>query len=1207
LKKRSGQSKRRLLHMLWAWKTVSRDGLPKMPLRLIGLGFVLGAMLGGLQEAGSASHEEVLYAGKCAPECLRFIIRENSPSIATGAALKLTPDQWHAPVHRLNCAGKSRRDFTAYNTLEFYFRSPNPDPGTPRMHLRTWNRSSRVVSIQDYIEGGIIDNTFRRVTIPLSDLATEDWDLGNVESLVWNEDAERRNYYVADIVLRQTEPPALISSGTLGPFPESNRVLRLTLTKRCDEKTLRTTTNYSLVSPSDPSYANPVHPDTVGIHYRVYGFSPSAVPGVRFSVFIHLPAPLKTGETYKLLVSGIKDQFGNVMDPTELVFQYDETKLLNTNIKVNQEGYLPDGPKVGYVGGYLGDLGGAIWAAGDKGALVSWRDPNAPRTFDPIVTTNLRGVSGIREDDLYCVGDAGVMLHWNGRSWHRVEVPTRADLLAVHFSPEGVGWAVGAEGVTLRCDGDRWQLVPSGVQTTLRGIWSGPHGAAWAVGDRGTMLKWGGKDWIQESPITESDLHAINGAYEDQLWAVGGNGTVLLHRSNRWSVFHATPVSKSTLHCVTASLSGQVWVGGDGGVLWHKSGYGSLEFVAKPSGSRMAIYGLAEQDARNLWRGGAEGLILQTLDATEGWRPEKFSVGVPLRAVFALPYGALRLPIPLPSVIIRDVSQDRAVMTVPLRLEAANWGLSGEDVYSFDFSALTKPGTYRAFVPGLGLSDPFKIGTDVLDRAAYISAHAFYYQRCGIALTQPYAEERFSRPICHEHDPARRMIDAAYHTSLPKTSLFQGEKPGVFADAQGGWHDAGDYGKYIPTAAAAVWYLFTAFDMAPDKFPDGSWNIPESGNGVPDLLDESRWEVDWIVKVQQSDGGVHHKLTSQKWFNAMPQEERSPRLLFERTTHDTASATAVLASAARLWKPYDGKIADGYLRRALMGWNFLKQHPLPTPDGGFRNPSGNTTGEYRDAEDVDNRLWAAAELYRTTGEAEYRDYFESWWARNREHPWGWNEWQHFYRCAYWAYLMSPWPDSSYGIKREIQKSFLHRADEVLARTYANPYRNGARLDVPEWIGWGSFIQSTKYAFVLLQADYVDKTTKYRTAALLNLDAQLGANPLSFSFITGLGRRFPRDPLHLPSLYDGVEDPIPGLPIFGVAAHLPTRPPYYVAVQSDENSFPRSRDPQDPYPVLRRYVDAHELVPMSEFTIVDMAVCAATFHLLAPQSPRRAQD
>ncbi len=387
--------------------------------------------------------------------------------------------------------------------------------------------------------------------------------------------------------------------------------------------------------------------------------------------------------------------------------------------------------------------------------------------------------------------------------------------------------------------------------------------------------------------------------------------------------------------------------------------------------------------------------------------------------------------------------------------------------------------------------------------------------------------------------------------------------------------------------------------MNPFKFPDKAWNIPESGNGVPDLLDEARWELDWLMRMQSPDGGVYHKLTSQKWFQGMPQDETNPRYFFERTTHDTASAAAVFASASRLWRPFDTHTSDLYLQRALKAWDFLKLHPRAVPEGGFHNPSGNATGEYRDADDVDNRLWAAAELYRTTGKPEYREYFEAWWTKSPAHPWGWNDWQHFSRCAYWAYMRSAWPDGNAAVKEDIRKALIRNAEAVFSLTYANPYRNGARLDVPDWIGWGAFTQSTRYAFVLLQAWTVTKDERFRTAALLNLDAQLGAHPLSLCFITGLGSVSPKDPLHLPSLYDGVTAPVPGLPIFGPTAHLPQKEPYYAATQRDENSFPPARDTLDPYPILRRFVDSHKLVPMTEFTIVNMAVCTAVFHLLKP--------
>ena len=123
------------------------------------------------------------------------------------------------------------------------------------------------------------------------------------------------------------------------------------------------------------------------------------------------------------------------------------------------------------------------------------------------------------------------------------------------------------------------------------------------------------------------------------------------------------------------------------------------------------------------------------------------------------------------------------------------------------------------------------------------------------------------------------------------------------------------------------------------------------------------------------------------------------------------------------------------------------------------------------------------------------------------------------------------------------------------------------------------------------------------AAFLNLDAQLGANPLSFCFITGLGARYPRDPLHKVSIYDGVDEPVPGIPVFGVFAHMSNGKPFYLSAQMDENSYPCCYGTTDPYPILRRYVDAHQLVPMSEFTIVDMAIAAGVFNLMAGTAGR----
>jgi hypothetical protein len=198
---------------------------------------------------------------------------------------------------------------------------------------------------------------------------------------------------------------------------------------------------------------------------------------------------------------------------------------------------------------------------------------------------------------------------------------------------------------------------------------------------------------------------------------------------------------------------------------------------------------------------------------------------------------------------------------------------------------------------------------------------------------------------------------------------------------------------------------------------------------------------------------------------------------------------------------------------------------------------GICTGEYNDAEDSDNRAWAAAELYRTTGKAEYRNAFESWWSLGFQ-GFGWSEFAHFQREAMWAYLRANWPDADEAVKAGIKKAFIDNGETLLQNTEANGYLNGARLDVPDWIGWGTFNNSTIYSFHLLLAYALSGEEKFFDNAAINLDTQLGANPLSISFVTGLGTRYPRDPLQGQSIFDGVAEPIPGIPVFGTSGGMP---------------------------------------------------------------------
>ena len=1129
-------------------------------------------------EAGSAP----LLAGKC-PE---FASQAGGQGVGGGAALALAPDAWHEPALNLYCGGGARRDLSSFDALEFMMRSTKAG-GNPTFKVRTWDNVGQTVQINDYIEGGVLDGTWRLVRIPIADLKSADWGLGNVERLVWGKDTSNPTWYVDNVAVRDLYGPELTDA-----IAASEHVVRVVVNERFDLDSARDTSHYTLSSPGDAAYAGGVKPVDAGVHIRFDDFGSGGEAIDTYTIYLRFKAALKSGKTYSLAASGVSDQAGNAAAPVVLTFTYDDVTQVNPAIKVNQVGYLPDRPKVGYVGDYYGDLGGAVWAVGDGGTIYRWDDVGGWKPSQSPVSTSLRGVAATTETLALAVGDGGTVLRWDGDSWKVVSAVTTSDLYDVTFGPTRIGWLVGAGGTAIRYEGGTFTKTPTPTTATLRGVYAGEGDVAYAVGDGGVILRWSGGSWGEQKSPTTSDLNAVAGITAGQLFAVGAAGTVLALEYGNWKVWTARPSTNATLRGVATDPSGGVWVSGDGGLVWFKEGFGKDNFNAQASKSSASLRSIARVDERCIWAVGGNGSTV--LRGEDGFVAG--SLPAPdLNDVYSLAYGAMRMSEPAPLVTIVEADTGVAVASAKLELRAANWALSGEDVYLFDFSDLTTEGDYRAYVPGVGVSDAFHVGKDTYDIVAYTTARSFFYQRCGEALEAPYAAPEYQRETCHSPE-----FDAAYHDSLPGTPLYAGEQVGKKIDASGGWHDAGDFGKYMPTAVVAVWYLLEGYELDTSKFPDGSWNIPESGNGIPDVLDEVRVAVDWMVKIQRADGGIPHKVTAQCWFDGMPQDEHVMRYVFETTTHDTATGAAIMASAARAFAPFDAALSKKYLDAAKLSWDFLQKHTSELPAGGFKNPSGNCTGAYTETGDNDNRMWAAAELYRTTGDAKYRTAFEGWWGQYGK-EWGWHDWQHHYAKAYWAYLRAPQADGNPAIKNSIRDTFISRADDIVGFTLHNAYMSGSRLDVPEWIGWGTFTMGPKSAFPLLQAFALTGNEAYRDLAVINADAQLGVNPLSMSFITGLGARYPMNPLDMESEHDGVEKPVPGLPVFGPHNNQSKGNPFQVATQDDTNNYPVTWTTDDPLPILRRFNDAFELPMMTEFTVLEMGLTTVVFHLLAEQA------
>jgi endoglucanase len=379
----------------------------------------------------------------------------------------------------------------------------------------------------------------------------------------------------------------------------------------------------------------------------------------------------------------------------------------------------------------------------------------------------------------------------------------------------------------------------------------------------------------------------------------------------------------------------------------------------------------------------------------------------------------------------------------------------------------------------------------------------FFMQRCGCRLSEDLAGA-FSHHACHTA-PARIYGTAHY------------------ADVSGGWHDAGDYGRYVVPAAKAVGDLLLAYMAEPAAFTD-SWNIPESGNGIPDILNEVRYELGWMKKMQREDGGVYHKVTCAAFPGfVMPQEEIDELILSPVSTAATGDFAAAMAMAYRVYASFDLAFAQDCLTAAKRAWDFLSITPcIP-----FTNPSGIVTGEYGDDNDSDERYWAACALFAATGSQDYHDYIKNHlnpaWAADL----GWADVGAYGNAVYLS-IGDDMADTA--AKGVIAKSLLQAADRLVEISRGNEYG----IAVEDFI-WGSNMVVLNNAMLLLMAHDIQPTDEYIEYAKHYLDYIFGDNPMSVCYVTGCGDQSARHPHHRPSVAIG--QAMPGMLVGGPDQHL----------------------------------------------------------------------
>ncbi len=435
--------------------------------------------------------------------------------------------------------------------------------------------------------------------------------------------------------------------------------------------------------------------------------------------------------------------------------------------------------------------------------------------------------------------------------------------------------------------------------------------------------------------------------------------------------------------------------------------------------------------------------------------------------------------------------------------------VSGDNTYRIDFTELTEPGQYYVLAGNNGKSPTFTIGQNVYDKLQTDLLKCFYYQRCGTELKGEHAG-RYTHPACHTKD-AILLKDYLNKTENPKTY-----------EVKGGWHDAGDFGRYTAAGAVAVAHMLYAYELYPESFNSSS-NIPESGNGIPDVLNECRYELEWLFKMQTKDGGVYHKLTA---FNhapfIMPQDDHDQFILFPVSSFAVADFTAVMALASRIYRKFDENFANRCLDAALKSLEWLKANPYRD----FKNPPGCNTGGYYDDADIDERLWAAAELLRAD-KSHRNEYVAKVTELTNDFvtktEFGWMDVSGF---AAMSILTDP--EHSVGMLEAHYKNVIEKeASRLLSLLKSSGYL--LALESKDFC-WGSnMVVANRAILFILAAKICDEKTgdKFLEGAMEHLHYLLGRNALGISYITGEGENAYSHPHNRSTECDGIDEPMPG--------------------------------------------------------------------------------
>lgn len=447
--------------------------------------------------------------------------------------------------------------------------------------------------------------------------------------------------------------------------------------------------------------------------------------------------------------------------------------------------------------------------------------------------------------------------------------------------------------------------------------------------------------------------------------------------------------------------------------------------------------------------------------------------------------------------------------TEPLGLSAQ----ANQALHKIDFSTFVTTGDNYSLRVDAYQTPTFKIDRHLYTQMKYDALSYFYHNRAKDSIKSAYVGTAHARPAGHPKEIA---------SCFSGLDLWGTDWAGCdyTLDVSGGWYDAGDHGKYVVNSGISVWTLLNSYEHFTSAFADGRVKIPEAGNGINDLLDEARTNIEFMLSMQvpdgiytesaspgknsnnaplsitriKAEGLVHHKVHARTWpgDGVMPHEFTQERFIYPPSTGATLNVAAIGAYCARIWRAIDDEFSARCLTAATKAWQAAQIHP---DIYAFSNFDGG--GPYDDHDYNDEFYWAAQELLLATGEPSYEEAAARY--KTKIPPQKQTEQPSFNSTAVLGILSA-----------QNRPEIIRAADLILADTPKEP------LHIPYYkkrYMWGSNSEMANRALILGHAYQLTQKRKYRNGVVHLMDYFLGRNPLGQSYISGYGTRQYYNPHH----------------------------------------------------------------------------------------------